>query len=371
VTDGRRPRVVQVLEACTGGTARHLDDLLRALSPDEFDVRVVCSLSRGGDAREALQRWRAQGVQVHLLPMRRRPAPLAELRCVRALRRLLSEDPCDVLHLHSSKAGLIGRLAARGLDCRVLYSPHCYAFLHDWPWPLGAAFRGVERLATRWQDTLVTVGVAELELARREGLVGAGEALVIQNAIDVAAAGAAPRRPEAGTVGMIASLRPQKDPDTFLRAAERLVSRVPEARFLAPADGPLQARVREQARRSALHERLEFVSLEEVMERAAVAVLPSRWEGLPYTLIDAMGRGIPVVGAAIAPLLDRLSPIDEGLLFPPGDARGLADRLAALLAEPARAARLGERCRELVVEQHDLEDWGLRMRALYLEQSRR
>jgi len=169
---------------------------------------------------------------------------------------------------------------------------------------------------------------------------------------------------------MIATLRPQKDPDTFVRAAELLVSSNPELSFLVPADGPMQARVHERAQRSALNERLQFVSLEEVMERAAVAVLPSRWEGLPYTLLDAMGRGIPVVGAAIPPLLDRLSLIGEELLFPPGDAQVLADRIATLLAEPARAAQLGERCRELVGEQHDLEDWARRIRALYREQSR-
>src|SRR4051812_19161135 len=105
-------RVMQVLEATAGGTARHLIEIASGLRAAGAEVHVVCALRRDAGFGAELARLRAVGVTVTELDMRRRIAPLADAQAVWRLARLFEETRPDVIHLHSSKAGGIGRLAA-------------------------------------------------------------------------------------------------------------------------------------------------------------------------------------------------------------------------------------------------------------------
>ncbi len=370
-------RVVQVLEATAGGTRRHLGELLAALPPDEFDVRLVCAARRDPSFREDMAGFLGRGVEVHELPMVRAPHPLWDPVAALRLRALLRARPCDILHLHSSKAGWLGRLAAWNLDCTVVYSPHGFAFLQRTPWPRAWIFETAERLAARRTDVLLAVGRAEGALAVERGLCDPERLRVIPNAVDsdalearVGARRSLPSAPAERVLGFIGELRPQKDPLVFLEALRILWDRGHPFRAVLPAQGSLLGAARRFLAGRRLTERIELIppdgSLVPIYRRMDVAVLPSRWEGLPYALLDALALGVPVLGSDIAPIAEVLRPLDPRLLFRAGSAESLADQTAVLLSAPEDELRaIGERGKVLVRGDHDAAAWRRSIQDLY------
>lgn len=368
-------RVVQVLEATAGGTRRHLSEVVQALPPAEFDVRIVCATLRDPLFEADIHGWKQDGRRVVRIPMRRSPHPVEDVQASRQLRRLLDEEPCDLLHLHSSKAGWVGRLAVRPGSCKVIYTPHSFPFLQSVPAPLPSLYRAAERFAARRTDLLLAVGQAEGRLALQARIFPQDRIRVLANAIDLPVLEGAVRWERAGrdraeNVGLIGDLRPQKDPMTFLRAARKLLDRGADLRFVVPAHGALLGRARRLVERLALADRFEWVPAEESLHalyrRIDVAVLPSRWEGLPYTLLEALGLGLPVIGTSIPPIADLLARVDRRTLAAPGDASGIAECIARVCAmgpgERVETARVG---RAIVEREHDLERWRGELRRIY------
>lgn len=369
-------KIVEVLEATASGTRKYLNALVAALPPGEFDVRIVCSTRRDPTYAEDIDHFRAQGRRVIVLPMTRAAHPILDpVACLR-LRRILAREPCDVLHLHSAKAGFLGRLAAWEQRCKVIYSPHAFPFLQRTAAPLRALYRLAERLTSARTDLLLAVGSAEARLAVESALFPASKVRVLENAVDVAELEReVARQPRLGAdgapvVGFLGELRPQKDPLTFLAAARLLRERLPEVRYVMPAWGGLLPAVRRQIRRDRLGDRVELVPREGVLlpyyHGLSLAVQCSLWEGLPYTLLEALALRVPVVGSDIPPVAELLADVAPRFLFPPGRADRLADLIEESLglSEPGRAA-LVERGRARIERHHLLENWGSGVRALY------
>ncbi|MFI7124540.1 glycosyltransferase [Nonomuraea sp. NPDC050153] len=263
------------------------------------------------------------------------------------LRRIVGEFGPDVVHLHSSKAGLAGRAALRG-RVPTLFQPH------GWSW---LAARGVaataalawERLAARWADRLICVGADEAALARRHGVPG--DLVVVRNGVDLrrfrpagpreraearACHGIAGDTPLAVCVGRVTR---QKGQDLLLAAWERVAARDGRARLAVVGDGPLLGALRSRAV-PGVHFAGAVADVRPWYAAADVVVLPSRWEGLPLTALEAMATGRPVVACAV-PGLTELVTGGAGALVRPGDGAGLAEALLVRLGQPALAAAEG------------------------------
>ncbi|MCP3915112.1 MAG: glycosyltransferase family 4 protein [bacterium] len=370
-------RVVEVLEATVGGTRKYLRALVEALAGDEFDVRVVCSTLRDPGYAEDIEHFEQLGARVLDLPMVRAPRPLADARSSVRLRRHLREEGCDVLHVHSAKAGWVGRIAGWGSDCQVVYTPHAFPFLQQGRWPTRPIYWFAERLVARRADVLLAVSRHEGAVAVESGLFPASRVRVLPNAVDPrAVAHEVADQPGADVpegallVGFLGDLREQKDPLTFVRAARRVLQRLPHVHFAVPCCGPLLADVERAIASSAEPRRFHVVrrhgSLLPYYRQMALGVQSSRWEGLPYTLLEALALGIPVVGSDIPPVADVLRSIDDDWVFPVGDDECLAERMLECLT--LGVEQLGERTRRgraLVEERHAIEPWRSAMREFY------
>jgi glycosyltransferase involved in cell wall biosynthesis len=350
---GRRVHVLHVLEATAGGTRRHLRDLVGGLDPLRFRVSVAVSLRRDADFARDIAHFRAQGVAVHLVDMQRRPAPLQDLLSGLRLLRLCCRIRPDVVHAHSSKAGFLGRCAAHAARIRVtVYTPHAFA----WDTTAGAwarrAFRMLERLAVPWTDRLIAVSRHERQLALTLGFAPE-QVVLVPNGVPTGVDPAVARRRRAHVagdgvvVGFAGRLSPQKAPDLFLSAVPRILAELPEARFLMVAEaGPWDARVRRAVARHAWRERVSWGTAHDEsgvaahLARMDVLLMPSRWEGLPYTLLEAMDAGVPVVASAVGGITDVLTDGVDGLLVPVDDAGALAGGAVRLLRDDGLRERL-------------------------------
>ncbi len=356
-----------VMEATIGGTKRHLHELSVGLHARGWPVEVACPRVRA-EAHGDTSFWddlEGSGVSLRAMPMERRVASRVNLEAIGALARVIREASprIDVVHAHSAIGGAVARLAVLaagplGRRPAVVYTPHGFAFLDGSP-SRRRAFLVVERLLGLATDRLIGVSPTEAEVAWRRRVVSRERVVAIPNGIDLAAmpspGDGARARAEEGWGGgpvviTVARMTPQKDPSTWLRVVARVAAARPDVRFVWVWGGETSADVQAEASRLGIADRIAFpgyrADARRLVAGATVFLLTSRFEGLPYSLIEALSVGVPVVATDVTGTRDVVRHGVTGLLAPAGDVEGLAAHVLTMLADPTRAARLASAGRE-------------------------
>ncbi len=264
--------------------------------------------------------------------------------------RLIRTLRPDIVHTHSSKAGFLGRLAARlaGVP-RVLYTPHGHVFEGYFSPETTRAFVRLERLAARWTDRIITLTDAEAEQHLALGIGRPGQFITIPSGIDLDAAAAAPPLrvvPEGPAIGTVARLAPIKGHAYLVEAAPAILRECPTARFVFVGDGETRPALEERARALGVADRVIFCGYrEEVASLVAgmdLVVLPSLNEGQGRVLVTAMALGKPIVASSVGGVPELLAGGAAGRLVPPADPGALTEAICALLRDPSEARALGE-----------------------------
>ena len=264
------------------------------------------------------------------------------------LSRLLDRVGPDLLHLHSSKAGLAGRLAARG-QLPTVFQPHGWSWLAV-PRPMVRATLAWERLSARWTTLYLCVGEGEAAEGRRRGL--RGRYCVVRSGVNLtrfAHAGDVERRRARARLGIpldvplavcVGRVTTQKGQDVLLGAWSRVHASCSGARLAVVGDGDLLEPLRRQAPPGVIFAG-PVDDPREWYAAADLVVLPSRWEGLPLTLLEALAMGRSVVASDIAGIREEL-PGAAGMLVPAGDAGALAAAISHRLCHRDIALVEGE-----------------------------
>lgn len=356
--------ILHVSQPTEAGVARCVADLARDQVARGWEVVVACP----GEGLLA-RRVREAGARHAEWPAVRAVGPAVAGELLRLGRVLAAARP-GIVHLHSSKAGLVGRLARRG-GVPTVFQPHAWSF---------HAVRGLERRAAlawerraaRLADVVVCVSDAE----RQEG-VGMGIRAswrVVPNGVDTAALPVPsaeetaalrerlglPDAPLALSVGRVSE---QKGQDLLVAAWPEVRRRVPDAELVLVGEGPERASLEARAPAG-----VRFVGrrddVPDWLGACDVLVNPSRWEGLSYVLLEAMARGRPVVATDVAGTHEALGG-DAGAIVPAGDRAALADAVVARLVDGDLRRREGLAGRRRVEERFELRAATARMAELY------
>jgi glycosyltransferase involved in cell wall biosynthesis len=342
-----------VLQPEDGGVAQHVLDLSLGLAERGWEVEVAAP-----PRCTALPHLRAAGVPVHAVPLVRAPAR-ADLRTLRALRALDRARRYDLVHAHSSKAGAIAR-ASLGPARRLVYTPHCFAFSFTANLSVveRAVYWAVEQLLIPRTAALVAVSDWEADQASRALLGAQSRVVTIHNG--TGPCGDADPDPalrafanEAPLAVFVSKLRPEKDPLALVNAAAALhaAGDLP-GRVAIVGDGELAPAVREEIANQGLGEAIRWFpfggATGPYLAAADVLVVPSRWESLPITPLQAMACGVPVLATAVGGMPELLTDRVTGRLVPTGDREALARALAELLADRAGLERLGAAGRDVI-----------------------
>jgi glycosyltransferase involved in cell wall biosynthesis len=317
-----------------------------------------------------LEGWAREGGAQHVSwAATRSPSPRMAGETGRLLRILRALDP-DLVHLHSSKAGLAGRLALRGRRPTV-FQPHAWSFEALSGAARGAAIRW-ERLGARWTHALVCV--SEGERRRGEAMGIRAPYRLVPNPVDLGAVrpagdderAAARRRLDLGPAPLavcVGRLSEQKGQDLLLSAWPKVLSLVPQARLVLVGDGPARAALGRRAGPgvSLVGERDDVLDW---VAAADVVAAPSRWEGMSLTVLEAMAVGRSVVAFDVPGMRETVDD-DAGATVPTGDLASLAGALAGRLRDPARADAEGRAGRGRVEREHDLRSIAERMVGVY------
>jgi glycosyltransferase involved in cell wall biosynthesis len=272
------------------------------------------------------------------------------------LAALMRRERPDIVHANSSKAGILGRLAAvlAGVPVRV-FTAHGWAF-NAASGPASTLYRWADRLMAPLTSVTICVSEREREAGIAARTCRAGRTVVIPTAVDAGAAPPVRREGRAPVVVFVGRLAAPKDPVTLVRALAAVRGSAFTARIVG--DGPERPAVEAEIRAASLLEHVELAGerrdVRRLLEDADVFVLSSRSEGAPLSILEAMAAGLPVVATAVGGIPEIVDDGTTGLLVPPGDAAALAAALERLLADAGLRARMGAAGWERVRERFDL-----------------
>lgn len=377
----RRYRVLHVITRLDLGGAQQNTLFCTAHHDRErFDVELLAGAGGILDA-EALQIADAGVSLVSWLPHAIRPA--ADALSVLRLRGHLRRADIDLLHTHSSKAGILGRLAGllAGVPV-VVHTVHGWSFNATQPAWQRRLYVLLERAAAAITDRLIVVSA----LNREAGLslhIGVPEQYaVVHSGIDIEAFRRPARdrarvRAELGfdpthtVVGSIACLKPQKAPLDFVRAAASACARNSALRFFVAGDGELRADVEAQVAASGFGDRIRLLGwrddVVDLLHAMDIFLLTSLHEGLPRAVLQAMAAGTPVVATAVDGTPEVIEHRESGLLVPAGEPERAAAAVLELAADRELALRLAERAASRLGREFEIRQMVRDLDGLYLE----
>lgn len=359
------PCVLHISQPTEAGVARYVIEHARRQAAAGWQVHLACPPDGwlAHDARSAsltVHEWRAQRE-----PMRGVYAEVA------ALGPIVRRTRPDLVHLHSSKAGLDGRLRLRG-RIPTLFSPNAWSF-EAVQGPAAGAARAWERFAARWTTCVVSVSQDERRHGAQAGVRAPYD--VIANGVDLtahrvsspadraaarAALGVAADAPLAVCVGRLSR---QKGQDLLLAAWPAVTARIAAAALVLVGDGPDAATLRRDAPAGVVFAGA-VADPRGWFAAADVVVVPSRWEGMAFVPLEAMAAGRSIVAFAATGIRESV-PASAGQVVRPGDVTGLSDAIGRRLRDRAGADREGMAGRAHVEAAHDIDVLAARMLDIY------
>jgi len=359
------PRTTVVHISTIGSTAVHLlMPQCRYLREHGYEISFVFSPDEGTVARVM-----AEGFHVHTVSMAR-TVSAHDSASIWKMARYLKRLRPDVVHTHTSKAGAIGRVAARiaGVPC-VIHTIHGFPFIEGQNRVKYEAYAAVERQLSRWTDVLLSQSLEDVETARRLGIwARTGQPIHIGNGIDLARFDPQRMRPQRGpmrasfglrhspVIVCVGRLTLEKGYVELTEALGQLADLEWSALYVGPDEGAA-AHLANLARKLGVADKIHFLGergdIEDILSAADVFVLASHREGVPRSVIEAQAMTLPVVATRIRGCREVVVDGETGFLVPLKDSGSLAAALKRLLGDERLRARMGAGARRRVETHFD------------------
>ncbi|HEX6287609.1 MAG TPA: glycosyltransferase family 4 protein [Herpetosiphonaceae bacterium] len=362
---------IKVLHLCAslsvGGAERFLLDLAQRFDRERFEIHICClNVLRNNALQDDFERL---GLPLYIIGTKR----LYDLRSILAVARYVHRHQIDIIHTQLTNADIVGRIVGRALGRPIISTlqnePHDY---HRFRW----IHRWLNRVTARYFATrLIAVSNRLREQFIRAWHIPEDRIHTIYNAVPMEAYLAIPEgRPDRADhdgpiITNIGRLSTQKAQHHLLDAARLVLDRRPDVRFMIVGQGRLDQPLKEQAQRLGIAERVTFTGLRHdipaILAQTDIFTLPSLWEGLPLTGIEAMASARPVVLTDVGGNRELVESGVHGMIVPPGDVHALADALLELLNDEPRRLAMGRAARQRVRHEFDITTIAAQYEALY------
>lgn len=346
-------RIALITETFTTGVGRHVADLMIALCRRGHEVHLLHG-NRRVDPALVREVETLPGAHVRAVPMKRAPHPRDVSSLWDVWRYLRSHAPFDVVHGHSSKGGAYARLLTTVLRARCLYTPHALITLApDLDRGARLLYGTAERLLAPLTDSIVCCSAVERAHAIALGL-GARRCVVVPHGIapfratplDVRQrAGLAPETVLAGFIGR---LETQKAPDVLIETIGLLHRRGVPVHVAIAGDGRLREALQQRLRTLAAEPAVTWLGAADgrrLLAEVDLLLMPSRYEGFPYVLLEALHSGVPIVATPVGGVSETVEQGDCGRVVPMGDVTALADTIEHLARDAALREKLATNAR--------------------------
>jgi starch synthase (maltosyl-transferring) len=359
-TRSLRSRIAFVItELNVGGAERCLANLAIGLDRERFEPIVYSLDSRPlGDQASLVLRLEEASIPVRFVGV---SSSWQVLSAIRRLRRLLAEQQPAIVQTFLFHANIVGTLAGAGQKVR----PRVVSGIRVAD-PSGWRQR-LERWASRRADKIVCVSQSVAEFCSSQGRFPRGKIAVIPNGIDLDQYPATSPADltqfgvpaDRQVIVFVGRLHAQKGVDWMLQVAPQMLKQVPSLDLLLVGDGPERTALRDLAASLGIADRVHFVrwrrDVPEILAASILLVLPSRWEGMPNVVLEAMATGLPVVSTRAAGVEELLGPLSDGQTVAVGDAEGFVRAVIELAENSSRAQEIGRLNRQRARERFSLD----------------
>lgn len=344
-----------------GGAQIHVRDLSQWMVQNGHDVTVM-----SGKAGRVFDEIKNNGVHcVEISELKRPVHILKDWRAFVQIRRALQDIRPDIVSCHSSKAGLIGRLAARSLGIKVIFTAHGWSFTTGVPYHKRMVYRALEKFAALFGDHIITVSHFDRDLAIRYNIAPSNKMTAIHNAMLPL-----PLRRSVTNINpqlvMVARFGPQKDHYTLLNALARLRDKSWHLHLVGNGDDNA---VKQQAEQLQLSEKITFHGerhdVPEFLSRQDIFLLISHWEGFPRAILEAMRAGLPVITTETAGSPESVDDGETGYVVPEHDPVELAEKIRILLDDAELRVAMGKAGRKRFEEDFTFDKMADKTLAIY------
>jgi glycosyltransferase involved in cell wall biosynthesis len=387
------PKILHIITRLDmGGSAQNT--LLTCLKLSrKYEMVLVCGLSQESNMTDSEseavedQKVSAQkrGVRIVAVPsLVRRISPVCDIIALYNLVRLIQAEKPDVVHTHTSKGGLLGRLAAKIAKAPIIvHTPHGHVFFGHFGPVLSKVFLWVEKLFSPLADRVVALTDGEIRDYTDFNVYPREKLVQIHSGVDIEKfkrepVSAVEKKRSLGldqnglVVGFIGWLLPIKGPMYLLNAMEDVWRDYDDTVLVFIGKGDLDVDLRTAALRTGANGRVNFLGwrndIDEIMPIFDIFVLPSLNEGMGRVLVEAMAAGKPIVASNVGGIPDLIKHNDNGLLVPPGDEKALAAAIRLLINDPEKANLMGQFGQEFC-HQFSIEAMVDKIDNLYMELS--
>lgn len=363
-------KIIQLItRLVAGGAQRLVLEAARELADRGCESEIWCGPQEGPEGSLAAEAGSRGVPLVRIESLVKQVDPIRDVRAARDIERRLRRDRPDIVHTHSSKAGIIGRIAADRAGIRaVVHTIHGWGWSPSTPSPVRRLFVAAERAAAGRGGRLVAVSRATRDEGLSLGIGTPDSYRVIHPGIDTTrfadlarlrTVGAAIRKefgiPDGAFVaGALARLSPQKNPMMIVEAAIA----EPGVHWILVGDGPLRESIERRIRQSGITSRIHLAGIQaepsQYLGALDLFVLPSLWEGFPLALIEARAAGLPIAAASVGGVEEILPDEPAGFAFPPGDLSAFRRAVRAAAADPSGSRAAAEGLRQEAIDRFSL-----------------
>ena len=342
-------RVLQICEASSAGVGRHTIDLTEGLLAKGCDVHLLYSRARIDDAFERGVARLPSG-RSHVIEMAREPTAGDAAAMLAVCRYVASHGPFDLVHGHSSKGGAIARLAGAASRKPVIYTPHCIStMVPSFGRVKNTAFKLVEAGLALLTRRILAASQEEYDHIRSLG-VAASRLRLVPHGIQRLPLGSKQEvRAALGLsqdqviIGFVGRLSEQKNPALAIRAFARLAAQQQKVRLAIIGSGELEAECRRLAAELRVDDRIDWLGYRpgyESMPAFDVLLVPSRYEGLPYVMLEALTVGLPLVITPVGGVKLVIDDGKNGFVVPHDDVVAMSEAIGRLAADANWRARV-------------------------------
>jgi len=333
---------------------------------------LVCGLSQESNMtdleKETVDRKLIEannkGIKIFQIPsLVRRISPINDLFALCELVRIIKAEKPEIVHTHTSKAGILGRLAAKMTKVPVvIHTPHGHVLYGHFGPILSKIFFWIEKIFARLTDRVIVLTAgegkdySELNVYPRDKIAQIHSGVNIEKFKQMPVSIVEKKRSlglnqNGVIIGFIGWLLPIKGPMHLLKAMEDVWRDHDDTLLVFIGKGDLDIDLRAEALKISANGKINFLGwrndIHEIMPIFDIFVLPSLNEGMGRVLVEAMAAGIPIVASKVGGIPDLVQHGENGLLVPPGDEKALAAGIRQLINDPQKAKKMGQRGREL------------------------
>ena len=336
-----------------GGAQLSTLNILSRLSKEKYDISLItCTKGLLRSDFENLKK-----VKCHFLPSLHRPInPLLDIWAFIQIYFIFKRNKFAIVHTHSSKAGIIGRWAARFARVQVIiHTVHGWSFNECQNLIRRKIFISLERITARFTTKIICVCKKDIETALKHGIAKKDKFALIKYGIPIleirgASIDFEKKRRELGilnndpVIGMISCLKPQKSPLDFIKASIKIYEKEPRVNFLLVGDGALRAKCERLLARTKLNGRFIFTGwrrdIPEILEVMDMMILTSKWEGMPISIIEALCKGRPVIATGVGGTPELIKDGVTGFITKPGFYEEVAEKVLKMLKDSSSLSKM-------------------------------